>query len=221
MSFYLITFVIVFTVVYFSIAKDYKILKFNGHTLITLLISILTISFYIQLSDNSVDLVLQKKSYEKFLNAKIEDRDLYREDVENLLKDLLEKENSEAGEIYIVARQLKNSNEFMLANMAYKAIYDRYKEDLDGNIIAEYAQTLFLSQGRKFNNDIDNILDDALKKNPLNPSALTLKGLSELEKNNPDLTIEYWNKTLPLLGSQKEKTELIGLIEAVKKRKNQ
>ena len=221
MSFYLITFVIVFTVVYFSISKDYKILKFNGHTLITLLISILTISFYIQLSDNSVDLVLQKKSYEKFLNAKIEDRDLYREDVENLLKDLLEKENSEAGEIYIVARQLKNSNEFMLANMAYKAIYDRYKEDLDGNIIAEYAQTLFLSQGRKFNNDIDNILDDALKKNTLNPSALTLKGLSELEKNNPDLTVEYWNKTLPLLGSQKEKTELIGLIEAVKKRKNQ
>ena len=221
MSFYLIIFVIVFTVVYFSIAKDYKILKFNRDMLVTLLISILTISFYIQLSDNSVDLVLQKKSYEKFLNAKIEDRDLYREDVENLLKDLLEKENSEAGEIYIVARQLKNSNEFMLANMAYKAIYDRYKEDLDGNIIAEYAQTLFLSQGRKFNNDIDNILDDALKKNPLNPSALTLKGLSELEKNNPDLTIEYWNKTLPLLGSKKEKTELIGLIEAVKKRKNQ
>ena len=175
MSFYLITFVIVFTVVYFSISKDYKILKFNGHTLITLLISILTISFYVQLSDNSVHLVLQKKSYEKFLNAKIEDRDLYREDVENLLKDLLEKENSEAGEIYIVARQLKNSNEFMLANMAYKAIYDRYKEDLDGNIIAEYAQTLFLSQGRKFNNDIDNIIDDALKKKSLKPICLNFK----------------------------------------------
>jgi len=196
MSFYLIIFVIVFTVVYFSIVKDFKIIKFNRDTLVALLISIFTISFYIQFSDNSLDLVLQKQSYEKFLNAKVEDRDLYKEDVENLLKDLLEKE-------------------------AYKAIYDRYKEDLDGNIIAEYAQTLFLSQGRKFNNDIDNILDDALKKNPLNPSALTLKGLSELEKNNPDLTIEYWNKTLPLLGSQKEKTELIGLIEAVKKRKNQ
>ena len=92
-----------------------------------------------QFSDNSLDLVLQKQSYEKFLIAKKEDRDLYREDVEILLKDLIEKENSEAGEIYIVARQLKNSNEFMLANMAYKAIYDRYKEDLDGNIIAEYT----------------------------------------------------------------------------------
>ena len=33
MSFYLITFVIVFTVVYFSISKDYKILKFNGKIL--------------------------------------------------------------------------------------------------------------------------------------------------------------------------------------------
>ena len=42
--------------------------------------------------------------------------------------------------------------------MAYKAIYDRYKEDLDGNIIAEYAQTLFLSQGREFNNDISDVL---------------------------------------------------------------
>ena len=81
MSFYLIIFVIVFTVVYFSIVKDYKIIKFNSDTLVTLLISIFTISFYMQFSDNSLDLVLQKKSYEKFLNAKIEDRDLYREDV--------------------------------------------------------------------------------------------------------------------------------------------
>jgi len=144
MSFYLIIFVIVFTVVYFSIVKDFKIIKFNRDTLVALLISIFTISFYMQFSDNSLDLVLQKQSYEKFLIAKKEDRDLYREDVEILLKDLIEKENSEAGEIYIVARQLKNSNEFMLANMAYKAIYDRYKEDLDGNIIAEYAQTLNL-----------------------------------------------------------------------------
>ena len=96
----------------------------------------------------------------------------------------------------------------------------------DSMIVGSVAKGTFLKGADidiflKFNNDIDNILDDALKKNPLNPSALTLKGLSELEKNNPDLTIEYWNKTLPLLGSQKEKTELIGLIEAVKKRKNQ
>ena len=78
MSFYLIIFVIVFTVVYFSIVKDFKIIKFNRDTLVALLISIFTISFYMQFSDNSLDLVLQKQSYEKFLIAKKEDRDLYR-----------------------------------------------------------------------------------------------------------------------------------------------
>ena len=81
-----------------------------------------------------------------------------------MIDHLVEKENSEAGELYIVARKLKNINEFVLANQLYRAIYTQYKDELDGDIIAEYAQTLFLSNERKFNDEINTILDHALQK---------------------------------------------------------
>ena len=127
----------------------------------------------------------------------------------------------DAGRWVLGESSAKNINEFVLANQLYRAIYTQYKDELDGDIIAEYAQTLFLSNERKFNDEINIILDHALQKKALNPSALTLKGLSELENNNPDSTIEYWKKAIPLLNSQKEKDELNSLIDAVKKAKNQ
>ena len=43
----------------------------------------------------------------------------------------------------------------------------------------------------------------------------------ELEKDNPKLTIELWNKAITLLNTEKEKDDLRALIEAVKKRRNQ
>ena len=36
-----------------------------------------------------------------------------------------------------------------------------HKDELDGDVMAEYAQTLFLSGGRKFNNDIDEIINSS------------------------------------------------------------
>ena len=112
-------------------------------------------------------------------------------------------------------------DEFMLSRDLYKEIYNRFGNDLDGEVVAEYAQVLFMSAGRKFSDTVYILLEEALKKNPNNPSALTLKGLAELEKNNPQLTIELWNQAIPFLNSEKEKDDLKSLIEAVKKGKNQ
>ena len=144
-----------------------------------------------------------------------------REQVNNLITQLVKKRDIEPGELYILARQLKNINEFMLSRDLYKEIYNRFGNDLDGEVVAEYAQVLFMSEGRKFNDSIYILLEEAVKKNPNNPSALTLKGLAELEKSNPQLTIQLWNQAIPLLNSEKEKDDLRSLIEAVKKRKNQ
>ena len=221
MVYYLILFVFLYSAVYFSLKKEGKINLFNGTLVSAFLISVITILFYIKFSDNSLNLVIQKDSFESFLSSDLDSRNQYKDSVEKLIDHLVEKENSEAGELYIVARKLKNINEFVLANQLYRAIYTQYKDELDGDIIAEYAQTLFLSNERKFNDEINTILDHALQKKALNPSALTLKGLSELENNNPDSTIEYWKKAIPLLNSQKEKDELNSLIDAVKKAKNQ
>ena len=144
-----------------------------------------------------------------------------REEVNNLISQLVKKKDVEPGELYILARQLKNIDEFMLSRELYKEIYNRFGNDLDGEVVAEYAQVLFMSSGREFSDTIYILLEEALKKNPNNPSALTLKGLAELEKSNPQMTIELWNQAIPLLNSEKEKDDLRSLIEAVKKRKNQ
>ena len=207
--------------VYFTLTKRIEFFKFNKNIITAFSISLVTIALYQNISEGSLESSLQRTSLESFLKGNTEDREIFRKDVEVLVGMIIEKDNTEAGELYILARQLKNINEFELAGKVYQDIYNTYKDELDGDVMAEYAQTLFLSGGRKFNNDIDEIINSSLEKNSLNPLTLTLKGLSELEKGNLSLTIGYWQKALPLLSSKKEKDELVALIEVVKKRKNQ
>ena len=173
------------------------------------------------LSEGSFKLANQKQSLDIFLEGEQQSKNKVRADVEDLVTNLVAKKDAEAGELYILARRLKDVSEFDLSNKVYEEIYTRFRDDLDENVIAEYAQVLFLGGDRQFNNQIETLLNEVLKKNQNNPSALTLKGLSELEKNNTLLTIELWNRAIPFLNSEKEKNDLKALIEAVKKAKNQ
>ena len=163
----------------------------------------------------------QKTALEIFLNNDGQVQEKQTEAVATLVSELIEKKDVEAGELYILARQLKNSNKFNLSLKVFEEIYKRFKDDLGGDIIAEYAQVLFISNGRQFDELLDELLTESLTRNQDNPSALTLKGLMELEKDNPKLTIELWNKAITLLNTEKEKDDLRALIEAVKKRRNQ
>ena len=196
--------------------------KLNIKIIIAGLVTVSSLLVYENLlSDGSLELAYQKQSLEIFLGEDQQEKENEREQVNNLITQLVKKRDIEPGELYILARQLKNINEFMLSRDLYKEIYNRFGNDLDGEVVAEYAQVLFMSEGRKFNDSIYILLEEAVKKNPNNPSALTLKGLAELEKSNPQLTIQLWNQAIPLLNSEKEKDDLRSLIEAVKKRKNQ
>ena len=171
--------------VYFTLTKRIEFFKLNKNIITAFSISLLTIALYQNISEGSLESSLQRTSLDSFLKGDMEDREIFRKDVEVLVGMIIEKDNTEAGELYILARQLKNINEFELAGKVYQDIYNTYKDELDGDVMAEYAQTLFLSGGRKFNNDIDEIINSSLEKNSLNPLTLTLKGLSELEKGNP------------------------------------
>lgn len=219
---YLLIFVFLFLSIYFVLGSKGSYLKLNIPLLISLFVAF-SISFIFQntLSKGSFELAQKRESLQKFILSQPEDRQDTREDVEDLIKYLSDKKEVQAGELYILAKQLKNTNEFLLSTKVFKEIYDRYGNDLDGNVIAEYAQVLFASNGRKFNDFLEILLDESLKKTPNNPSALTLKGLSELEKNNLKNTIELWNRAIVFLNSEKEKNDLKALIEVVKKRKNQ
>ena len=88
-------------------------------------------------------------------------------------------------------------------------------------MLTEYAQVMFLKEERKFNNEIEKVLKEALMMSPDNPSALTLQGLKELENKNIDLTIKLWTKAINFLENERDISELKALIETVKKLKNQ
>ena len=219
---YIYLFLIIFIPLYTVLADKDNFFKFNIKIIIAGLVSVSSLLVYENiLSDGSLELAYQKQSLDIFLGEDQLEKENKREEVNNLITQLVKKKDVEPGELYILARQLKNIDEFMLSRDLYKEIYNRFGNDLDGEVVAEYAQVLFMSEGRKFNDSIYILLEEAVKKNPNNPSALTLKGLAELEKSNPQLTIQLWNQAIILLNSEKEKDDLRSLIEAVKKRKNQ
>ena len=220
--FYFCLFLIVFLSFYLVLADKKDYLRFNRNIATSLIAAVLSLTLYDKfLSKGSFDLVNQKLALEIFLKGNPESKEKVREDVEDLVTNLVAKEDAQAGELYILARQLKDVNEFSLSREVYEEIYGRFQKELDGNVIAEFAQVLFLSNEKKFDERLKTVLDEALLKNPNNPSALTLKGLFELENNNISSTIDLWNRAVPFLNSEKERNDLKALIEAVKKRKNQ
>ena len=220
--FYFYLFLILFLSFYLVLADKKDYLRFNRNIATSLIAAALSLTLYDKfLSKGSFDLVNQKLALEIFLKGNTESKEKVREDVEDLVTNLVTKEDAQAGELYILARQLKDVNEFSLSREVYEEIYGRFQKELDGNVIAEFAQVLFLSNEKKFDERLKILLDEALIKNPNNPSALTLKGLFELENNNISSTIDLWNRAVPFLNSEKERNDLKALIEAVKKRKNQ
>ena len=220
--FYFYLFLILFLSFYLVLADKKDYLRFNRNIATSLIAAALSLTLYDKfLSKGSFDLVNQKIALEIFLKGNTESKEKVREDVEDLVTNLVAKEDAQAGELYILARQLKDVNEFSLSREVYEEIYGRFQKELDGNVIAEFAQVLFLSNEKKFDERLKTVLDEALLKNPNNPSALTLKGLFELENNNISSTIDLWNRAVPFLNSEKERNDLKALIEAVKKRKNQ
>ena len=220
--FYFYLFLILFLSFYLVLADKKDYLRFNRNIATSLIAAALSLTLYDKfLSKGSFDLVNQKLALEIFLKGNTESKEKVREDVEDLVTNLAAKEDAQAGELYILARQLKDVNEFSLSREVYEEIYGRFQKELDGNVIAEFAQVLFLSNEKKFDERLKTVLDEALLKNPNNPSALTLKGLFELENDNISSTIDLWNRAVPFLNSEKERNDLKALIEAVKKRKNQ
>ena len=220
--FYFYLFLILFLSFYLVLADKKDYLRFNRNIATSLIAAALSLTLYDKfLSKGSFDLVNQKLALEIFLKGNTESKEKVREDVEDLVTNLVAKEDAQAGELYILARQLKDVNEFSLSREVYEEIYGRFQKELDGNVIAEFAQVLFLSNEKKFDERLKTVLDEALLKNPNNPSALTLKGLFELENNNISSTIDLWNRAVPFLNSEKERNDLKALIAAVKKRKNQ
>ena len=171
--------------------------------------------------ESNYKLIHDKEILERFVADQSENKEKDAIDVSRIILELSNKEGVQPGEIYIVAKRLKEVNQNELASYAFEQLYRKFSNELDGGVLAEYAQAMFLKEERTFNNEIEKVLVEALIKSPNNPSALTLQGLKELENKNIDLTIKLWTKALDFLDNERDISELKILIETVKKLKNQ
>tara|TARA_B100000965_G_scaffold390197_1_gene396762 strand:+ start:198 stop:863 length:666 start_codon:yes stop_codon:yes gene_type:complete len=189
---------------------------------VSFLCTLITLFTYKELGGGeNYSLVYDKEILKRFVMEESINKEQDAIEVGRIILDISNKEEPQAGEIYLVAKRLKEANENELASLAFEQLYESFKDELGGTVLAEYAQVLFLKDERKFNSKIEKVLKEALIKSPNNPSALTLQGLKELENKNVDLTIKLWTQALDFLENERDISELKILIETVKKLKNQ
>ena len=189
---------------------------------VSFLCTLFTLFIYKELGGEEIySLVNDNEILKRFIAEESENKEKDATEVGRIIFEISNRKGVQAGEIYLLAKRLKDINENELASHAFEQLYRIFKNELGGTVLTEYAQVMFLKEERKFNNEIEKVLKEALMKSPDNPSALTLQGLKELENKNIDLTIKLWTKALNFLENERDISELKVLIETVKKLKNQ
>ena len=189
---------------------------------VSFLCTLVTLFIYKELGgEETYSLVNDNEILKRFIADESENKETDAIEVGRIIFEISNRKGVQAGEIYLLAKRLKDINENELASHAFEQLYRIFKNELGGTVLTEYAQVMFLKEERKFNNEIEKVLKEALMKSPDNPSALTLQGLKELENKNIDLTIKLWTKALNFLENERDISELKVLIETVKKLKNQ
>ena len=220
--FYIYLFIPLFVLFYFTLRGFVRSDAMITLVVVSFVCTSMTLYIYKALEgESNYKLIHDKEILERFVADQSENKEKDAIDVSRIILELSNKEGVQPGEIYIVAKRLKEVNQNELASYAFEQLYRKFSNELDGGVLAEYAQAMFLKEERTFNNEIEKVLGEALIKSPNNPSALTLQGLKELENKNIDLTIKLWTKALDFLDNERDISELKILIDTVKKLKNQ
>jgi len=180
----------------------------------------LSIYFY-PLNLGSYSKLENAEVFESFFNGSKEQRLENKELFKKSYADYIDKNSDKSNHIYTLAKSLKDLEEFELSRLAYGSLFINHREDLSGDILAEYTQVLYFSAGREFTEQVKKLLSLTLIKNPDNPIALTLKGLQYLGEKNLDQTIIQWTKAASFITNEREKGELEMAIKALNNRKNQ
>ena len=84
------------------------------------------------------------------------------------------------------------------------------------NLLAEYAQLIYLKQGRRLDEDASAFLQQALTLNPQNVTALGLLGMQAFEQERYAEAVSLWQRLLVLMppGSPQAETIAAGVARA-------
>jgi len=166
------------------------------------------------------DLQIHETIY-SYILADLKTRDTTRESVIAELNNFLNKTETTASEIYFLSNRFKDINEFLLSSLLLKSLIGKFSEEIPKGIFAEYAQTLFLKENNNFSQEVENALQIALEKSPLNPIALSLEGVKHFQSGEIDLALSSWEKAKENTNNEKEKLSIQEAISTIKSIKNE
>ncbi len=119
--------------------------------------------------------------------------------------------------LYMRARLLAEGGAWQRAAGDYQQLLARFPDQ--DNLLAEYAQVLFLQNDRVLTTDAAAFLDQALQLNPHNVTALGLLGMQAFEKQDYRKAVSLWQRLLAGLppGSPQAETIASGIASAKSK----
>jgi cytochrome c-type biogenesis protein CcmH len=118
--------------------------------------------------------------------------------------------------LYMRAHVLAERADWLRAAEDYRQLLVRFPDQ--DNLLAEYAQVLFVKNNRVLTDEAAALLDKALEANPQNATALGLLGMRAFEQANFRKAATLWQRLLQLLpqGSPQFETMQAGIARAKK-----
>lgn len=101
---------------------------------------------------------------------------------------------------FLLARTQMEVSNFTEAVQSYQQVLKG--DPKSSMIMAELAQAMFLRDGSKMSSPVADLAKSALTLDPKNTMALGLAGIDAFSKNNYREAINYWQRTVDLIGSE-------------------
>lgn len=79
----------------------------------------------------------------------------------------------------------------------------------DPTLLANWAQAKYFANGKKWENEIQRVVNEVLEKSPRNPIILGLIGISAFEERKYDVTLKYWKILLDTLNKADPSREIL------------
>ena len=126
----------------------------------------------------------------------------------------LEKEPGDSRGWAMLARSYYVMQRMPEAVAAYARAVEKIKDD--ASLYADYADAMAMSQGRRIEGRALELVNTALKLDPVQPKALAMAGTAAFYSRDFPAAILYWEKLQPLLPPESEmaKSVVDGIAEA-------
>ena len=134
----------------------------------------------------------QKLNFQKDLQLNFIDNASF-EEKKNKIDSIINLSSSNPAQVYFLANYLFDKTEYALASRTLEHFILNFPNDTDAEVMALTAETKYLSNNQIFNDDIESLVQQSLRKDPANVRALILKGLKQTLDKNYDDALKSWS----------------------------